>query len=67
MPHFVTDIRPVDSARRATSPRAAAVARALAARAYRLRLAAIHDRAPDTLRARVRRELRLAMATSRTE
>jgi hypothetical protein len=33
MPHFVTDIRPVDSARRATSPR----------------------------------ELRLAMATSRTE
>lgn len=67
MPHFVTDIRFVDSAPRATSPRAPNVARPDDADAYRIRLAALRTRAPDTLRARVRRELRLAVATSRTE
>jgi len=67
MSHFVTEIHPVDSARRAASWREAVDARAGAARAYRIRLAALRVRAPDTLRARVRRELRLARPTSRTE
>ena len=67
MSHFVTEIHPVDSARRAASSREAVGARAGAARAYRIRLAALRVRAPDTLRARVRRELRLARPTSRTE
>lgn len=67
MPHFVTDIRPVDSAPRATSSRTAKIAHSCVARGYRLRLAALRVRAPATLRARVKRELRLAVATSRTE
>ena len=67
MPHFVTDIRHTDSARRAATSRAAADARAGDALAYRLRLASLRVPAPDTLRARVRRDLRLALATSRTE
>jgi hypothetical protein len=67
MSHFVTDFRPVDSARRASGLRTATALRAVGTRAYRLRLAALRVRAPDTLRARVRRELRLAVATSRTE
>jgi len=67
MSHFVTEIHPVDSVRRAASSREAVDARAGAARAYRIRLAALRVRAPDTLRARVRRELRLARPTSRTE
>jgi len=67
MSHFVTEIHPVDSVRRAASSREAVDARAGAARAYRIRLAALRVRAPDTLRARVRRELRRAQATSRTE
>ena len=67
MPHFVTDIRHADSAQRAAAPRADANVRAAEARAYRRRLAALRICAPDTLRARVRRDLRLALATSRTE
>ena len=67
MPHFVTDIHPVDSARRAHAAREAANRRAGATRAYRRRLAALRVRAPHTLRARVIRELRLVPATSRTE
>ena len=67
MSHFVTEIHPVDSVPRAASSREAVHARAGAARAYRIRLAALRVRAPDTLRARVRRELRLARPTSRTE
>ena len=66
MPHFVTDIRHADSAQRAAAPRADANVRAADARAYRRRLASLIC-APDTLRARVRRDLRLALATSRTE
>jgi hypothetical protein len=72
MPHFVTDIRHADSAQRAATPRAAtlraaASSRAAGARAYRRRLASLQTSAPDTLRARVRRALRLAPASSRTE
>ena len=67
MPHFVTDIRHADSAQRAATPRRAAHARAADARAYRRRLASLRVGAPDTLRGRVRRDLRLARATSRTE
>jgi len=67
MPHFVTDIHRADSARRAAALRAAADARAEDARAYRRRLVVLRVPAPDTLRARVRRDLRLALATSRTE
>ena len=62
MSHFVTEIHPVDSVRRAASSR-----EAVDARACRRRLAALRVCAPDTLRARVRRELRLARPTSRTE
>lgn len=72
MPHFVTDIRHADAAQRAATPRAAtlraaASSRAAGARAYRRRLASLQTCAPDTLRARVRRALRLAPASSRTE
>ena len=72
MPHFVTDIRHADPAQRAATPhgaalRAVANVRSADARAYRRRLASLQARAPDTLRARVRRDLRLALATSRTE
>jgi len=67
MPHFVTDIRHADSAQRAAAPRTPANARAADARAYRRRLVALRVSAPDTLRARVRRDLRLTLATSRTE
>ena len=67
MPHFVTDIRHADSAPRAAAPRRLPNARATDARAYRRRLVALRVCAPDTLRARVRRDLRLALATSRTE
>ena len=72
MPHFVTDIRHADSTQRAATPRAAtlrlaASTRAADARAYRRRLASLQTCAPDTQRARVRRDLRLAPASSRTE
>jgi hypothetical protein len=67
MPHFVTDIRHADSTRRATTPRDATNARTAGARAYHRRLAALRVPAPDTLRARVQRDLRLARATSRAE
>jgi hypothetical protein len=66
MPHFVTDIRHADFARRADSPRDATNPRAADTGAYRRRLAALRVFAPDTLRARVRRDLRMALATSRT-
>ena len=64
MPHFVTDIHPAAPARRSIAARDA---NARATRAYRRRLAALHVRAPDTLRARVKRELRLSPANARTE
>ncbi len=67
MPLFVTDIRSADPAARVITTRAACGDRASAARAYRRRLAALRLRAPDTLRARVRRALRLASASTRTE
>lgn len=72
MPHFVTDIRHADPAQRAATPhaarqRAVSNTRAADARAYRRRLVSLQVCAPDTLRARVRRDLRLALATSRTE
>ena len=68
MPHFVTDIRHAESAQRAAAPRTSANTRFADARAYRRRLAALRVCAPDTLRARVRRDLRhVALATSRTE
>ena len=67
MPHFVTDIRHADSARRANTRRGASNARAADALAYHRRLAALRVRAPDTLRARVQRDLRLALAASRPE
>ena len=65
MPLFVT---PIDSSRRA--PVRAWVRDAssgdveLDAHGYRRRLAALHTPAPDTLRARVRRELRAAAAAA---
>ena len=72
MPHFVTDIRHADSAQRAATPRAATLrtvanTRTADARAYHRRLASLQTCAPDTLRARVRRDLRLAPAGSRPE
>ena len=67
MPHFVTDIRHADSARRASTARDATNARAAGVRAYHRRLAALRVPAPDTLRDRVQRDLRLALATSRAE
>jgi hypothetical protein len=67
MPLFVTDIRPADPAARATIARAASGDGVSATRAYRRRLAALRVSAPDTLRARVRRALRLASASARTE
>ena len=72
MPHFVTDIHHADPALRAAAPhavalRAVANGRSAGARAYRRRLASLQTSAPDTLRARVRRDLRLAVATSRPE
>ena len=66
MPHFVTDIRHAVSAQHAVAPRAAA-AHPDVSRAYRRRLASLRVRAPETLRARVRRDLHLALATLRTE
>jgi hypothetical protein len=67
MPLFVTDIRPASPAARAIAARAASGDGISAASAYRRRLAALQHRAPDTLRARVRRVLRLASASARTE
>jgi hypothetical protein len=67
MPLFVTDIRLANPAARATIARAAAGDRIGVAGAYRRRLAALRLRAPDTLRARVIRALRLASARARTE
>jgi hypothetical protein len=67
MPHFDTDIRHADSARRANTRRGASNARAADALAYHRRLAALRVPAPDTLRARVQRDLRRAPATSRAE
>jgi hypothetical protein len=63
MPHFVTDISPAQRASAAKLARTVFDGRARAARAYRLRLAALRERAPDTLCARVRRVLREADAT----
>lgn len=62
MPHFVTDISPARRAFVAKRARTVLDGRARAAYAYRSRLAALRDRAPDTLVARVRRELREADA-----
>lgn len=62
MPHFVTDISPAQRALVARPARTVLDGRARAARAYRLRLAALRERAPDTLCARVRRALREADA-----
>ena len=67
MPHFVTDIRHADSARRAGTPRDATNARTADARGYYRRLAALRVAAPDTLRVRVQRDLHLALAISRAE
>jgi len=67
MPLFVTDIRPAHLAAHAIVARAAAGEGVSERRAYRRRLAALRQRAPDTLRARVRRALRLASASTRTE
>jgi hypothetical protein len=67
MPLFVTDIRPAGATARAIGARTGAGESLSAARAYRRRLAALRQRAPDTLRARVRRALRLASASTRTE
>jgi hypothetical protein len=67
MPHFVTDIHPAVPARHSIAGRDATKLDARAARAYRRRLAALHVRASDTLRARVKRELRLSPANARTE
>jgi hypothetical protein len=67
MPLFVTDIRLANSAARATIARATGGDRIGTARAYRRRLAGLRQRAPDTLRARVLRVLRLASAHARTE
>lgn len=63
MPHFVTDISPAHRAFAAKPVRIVFDRRARATRAYRLRLAALRERAPDTLCARVRRVLREADAT----
>lgn len=69
MPHFVTDILATDRAASGiAAPRASWLASASDARAYRLRMATLRTRASDTLRARVRRELRAAAQRSpRTE
>lgn len=63
MPHFVTDISPAQRALAAKPVRFVFDGRVRAARAYRRRLAALRERAPDTLYARVRRVLREADAT----
>ena len=65
MPHFVTHI--VRSRRASASSRmrgASVDDAAREARAYRARLAALRTPAPDSLRARVRRELRNASAAT---
>ena len=67
MPLFVTEIRPATPAARASVTRTASGDGISVARAYRRRLTALRQRAPDTLRARVRRALRLASAGVRTE
>ena len=67
MPHFVTDIRHADSARRENTARGATNTRDADVRAYHRRLAALRVVAPDTLRARLLRDLHLARATSRAE
>ena len=67
MPHFVTDIRHADSARRVSTARGATNGRSARARACHRRLAALRVPAPDTLRARVQRDLRLALAIARAE
>jgi len=64
MPHFVTDISPVQRARVARCAHTVLGRCDDAAHAYRLRLAALRDHAPDTLFARVRRALREADAAS---
>ena len=69
MPHFVTDIRPAHRAAAHQSARGVAFdARTRAVLAYHRRMEALRERAPDTLVARVRRELRAAAQRSaRTE
>jgi hypothetical protein len=62
MSHFVTDISQIRHACVATRARAVFDGRVRVARPYRLRLAALRERAPDTLFARVRRALREADA-----
>ena len=68
MPQFVTD--PFSTHRATASsrsnPRPPLDERARAALAYRHRLVALKVRAPDTLRARVRRELRAAASAAVT-
>jgi len=62
MPHFVTDISPARRAFVAKRARTVLDGCGSTAYAFRLRLAALRDRAPDALLARVRRELREADA-----
>jgi len=62
MSHFVTDISPAQRASAARPARTVLDGRVRAARAYRLRLAQLRERAPDMLCARVRRVLREADA-----
>ena len=63
MPHFVTHILATRRARPVTPMgRASGDDDACVSHAYQRRLAALRERAPDTLRARVRRELRAVAA-----
>lgn len=63
MPHFVTDISPARRAVAAKRARTVSEQRVHTPSAYRRRLAALRDRAPDLLCARVRRVLREADPT----
>jgi hypothetical protein len=65
MPQFVTAILPIHRAAPARPARRVPTDVSLVdALAYRRRMAELRTRAPDTLRARVRRELREAAASS---
>ena len=68
MPQFVTRIsRPLRTAFADAERHAMPDDRATLSDAYRRRLAALRTAAPDTLRARVRRELRAAASLVATE
>lgn len=67
MPHFVTRIvRSRRAPARTRAPGAPTDAAERDACGYRRRLARLHTPAPDTLRARVRRELRAAAGAAAT-